>query len=113
MHVIFQFAVCVCLIILSAGSIHYVHSSPSFGGGFLLFMIWGVLYVTIISTDMFQFVKGKNKTSKSDSTDSADRITHLEKRLSDIQDIVITIDEKLSRAEKQADTQVEDAEKVE
>ncbi|MBT3602287.1 MAG: hypothetical protein HOE48_21755 [Candidatus Latescibacteria bacterium] len=113
MHVIFQLAVCVCLIILAGGSIHYIHDDPSFGGGFLLFMVWGIFFKFIDRTKMFRFVKDKSKSSESKSTASADRITHLEKRLSDIQEIVITIDEKLSRAEKQADVSVKNAEKVE
>jgi len=110
MHVLFQLAVCVCLIILAGGSIHYVHDNPSFGGGFLLVVIWGIYAFLVDNSDVFQF--GKNKNSKSDDATSGERITHLERRLADIQEIVITIDEKLSRAEKQADAPVENGEKI-
>lgn len=112
MHVLFQLTVCICMIILAGGSIHYVHDNPSFGGGFLLFMIWGIFGTLIICTDVFDFDKLKRKSKDSETGTSNERISHLEKRLGDIQDIVITIDEKLSRAEKQSGTKLEEGEKV-
>lgn len=112
MRMLYQFTICVCMVILAGGSIHYIHDKPSFGGGLLLIVLWGcliaILAILVSETSIFNF--GPDKKTK--DTDSADRITHLERRLTDIQDIVITIDEKLSRAEKQADTPVENGEKV-
>jgi hypothetical protein len=84
---------------------------PSLGGGVLIFMIWGIFLKLIDRTNIFKFSKQKN-TKSSDQEASTERITHLERRLSDIQEIVITIDEKLSRSERQADASVEDGEKV-
>lgn len=112
MHVLFRLTVCLCMIILAGGSIHYVHDDPSFGGGFLLFMIWGIFATLIICTDVFDFSKMKSKSNGDENDRSRERLAQLEKRLGDIQDIVITIDEKLSWAEKQSNARLEDGEKV-
>ena len=112
MRVLYQLTVCVCMIILASGSISYIHENPSLGGGVLLVILWGCLIgiigILVSETSVFNF----GSDNKVKDTASAERITHLEKRLTDIQDIVITIDEKLSRAEKQADAPVENGENV-
>lgn len=112
MHVLFQLTVCICMIILAAGSVSYVHDNPSFGGGFLLFVIWGIYGKLIVSTNALNFDKLKQTSSNHETGASNERISHLEKRLGDIQDIVITIDEKLSRSEKQSGAKIEEGEKV-
>jgi len=111
MHQFFQFSICVCMVILAGGSIGYVHGHPTFMGGFLLVVIWGIMLKFINRTNVFVFDK-TNKKSKSDQDVSNKRIAQLEKRLSDIQDIVIAIDEKMDRVEMQSYTKVEENEKI-
>ena len=106
MRVLFQLAICICLIIFAGGTISFIHDDPTFGGGLILLCVWGglIMFLTIAVTDKKQtFFNFKPSGQKSDlSEPSAERITQLERRLTDIQDIVITIDEKLSRIERQA-----------
>ncbi len=111
MHQFFQFSICVCLVILAGGSIHYVHDHPTFFGGALLIFIWGIMLKFINRTHVFVFDKN-NKKSKQDQDVSSKRITQLEKRLSDIQDIVIAIDEKMDRVEMQSNVKAEEHEKI-
>ncbi|MGA1194934.1 MAG: hypothetical protein ACO36I_00405 [Candidatus Latescibacterota bacterium] len=112
MHQFFQFSICVCLVILAGGSIHYVHDHPTFAGGLLLIIIWGIMLKFINRTNVFVFDKNGKKPKSSDQDVSGKRITQLEKRLSDIQDIVIAIDEKMSRVETQSYSKVEENEKI-
>ena len=101
MRVLFQLAICICLIILVGGTISYIHEGPTFGGSFLLICVWGCL-IPLANITKKQFLNfGPNKIPELNDT-SAERITQLERRLTDIQDIVITIDEKLGRMEKQS-----------
>lgn len=102
MRVLFQIAICICLIILAGGTISYIHDDPSFGGGFLLICVWGGL-ISLVDTTKKQFFNFSASGKKPDLNEpSSERITQLERRLTDIQDIVITIDEKLSRIERQS-----------
>ena len=48
------------------------------------------------------FIFGQSDQTDSVKQEWADRITTLEKRLTDIQDVVIAIDDKLSRQERQS-----------
>lgn len=113
MHVLFQLAICVCLIIMAGGSIHYVHDHPSFGGGLLLIVIWSVLLKLIDHTDAFKFAKLNKKKTQVDGDATGERIVLLEKRLTDIQDIVIAIDEKLGRVESRSDSQIHSGDQIE
>ena len=99
MKLLFQLALCICLIILTAGTIGFViEDGDFFSGGIMLIVVWGI---------MFGMLKRALIFGQSDSTDSvkqewAGRITTLEKRLTDIQDVVIAIDDKLSLQERQS-----------
>lgn len=98
MRVLFQLAICVCMIILAGGTIHYIHDRPEFGGGFLLICVWGILFVLIMATGAFDKPKG----AKESGSAATEHLAHLEKRLTDIQSIVIALDEKLGRIEYQS-----------
>lgn len=98
MRAVFQLAICTCLIILAGGTIGFVDDGPTFGGGILIIVVWGILFGLIVVTGAFD----KVKNSKEVDSPSAERIATLEKRLTDIQEIVIAIDEKLSRVEQQS-----------
>ena len=62
--------------------------------------------------NIFVFDKNGKKPKSSDQDVSGKRITQLEKRLTDIQEIVIAIDEKMSRVEMQSYAKVEENEKI-
>ena len=98
MKVLFQIALCICLIILAGGTLNYIHEDPTFGGGILLIMVWCIYAGLILATNAFE----KSQTSAAPKQEWTERITHLEKRLTDIQDVVIAIDDKLSRQERQS-----------
>ena len=112
MHQFFQFSICVCLVILAGGSIHYVHDHPTFFGSFFLIIIWGIMLKFINRMNVFVFDKNGKKPKSSDLDVSGKRIAQLEKRLTDIQDIVIAIDEKMSRVEMQSYVKMEENEKI-
>ena len=93
MRVMFQLALCVCLIIVTAGTVSYVFEQPEIGGAILLLLVGGGLIALIASTGAFE------RPDKTDPNrqEMAERIDTLEEGLSNIQDIVIAIDDKLAR----------------
>ncbi|MCZ6635314.1 MAG: hypothetical protein O7G87_18085 [bacterium] len=109
MKFLFQLALCICLIILTAGTIGFViEDGDFFSGGIMLIVVWSIMFAMLKRALIF---------GQSDQTDSvkqewADRITTLEKRLTDIQDVVIAIDDKLTRQEFRSDTTVRSKEEA-
>ncbi|MDP6039740.1 MAG: hypothetical protein QGG64_14410 [Candidatus Latescibacteria bacterium] len=68
----------------------------------MLLCIWcGLIVSTIVGLTDKNFLNFKSSGKSESDSSAAERLTQLEKRLTDIQDIVITIDEKLSRIERQ------------
>jgi len=89
-------AVGISLIILASGTIHYVHDKNfSFGG---------VVALVAVALVMVSLVRHVNKPQKQPSPgpsneELSERMSALEKRLTDIQDIVISIDDRIGRPE--------------
>ncbi|MDA0709885.1 MAG: hypothetical protein O3B73_06730 [bacterium] len=107
-----QLSVCICLIILSGGSISFVLHDPSMVGGLFLLSLWAGFAFFLDRMGFGRSPRNENKMAEGDPGISTDRIKQLENRLADIQDIVIAIDEKLSRAEKSTQTSVRSGNEV-
>lgn len=101
MRIFLQLTTCICLIILAGGTINYIHDDPTFGGGFILFIAWAAMGIIATTTTMatFESEQEQNKPEKP----SSKRMNELERRLTDIQDVVISLDDQLKRHNRQPD----------
>jgi len=102
--IIVQFATGVSLIIMAAGTLNYIHSRHfNIGGVIALILVIGL--IGMIFKHMYQLPKVDQPSPQKDEV--IHRISTLESRLTDIQDIVITIDDRLTRQARQESQDVQ------
>jgi len=106
MRIFLTLTVGISLIILASGTIVYIEN-PTFGGGLILGTAWMAMAAIIIVALVFTFEsenKKRNRSTKNNNLSEklSNRVKELEKRLIDLQDIVITNDDKLERLESQS-----------
>lgn len=106
MRIFLTLTVGISLIILAGGTIVYIEN-PTFGGGLILGTAWMAIAAIIIVALVFTFEsenKKRNKSTKNNNLSEklSNRVKELEKRLIDLQDIVITNDDKLERLENKS-----------
>ena len=104
MRIFLQLTVGISLIILAAGTMNYIHDDVTFGGGLILAAAWMAMAAIIIVALTFTFASEEEKRNRSTKNNNLSekltkRVKELEKRLIDLQDIVITNDDKLERLE--------------
>ena len=97
MRTLLRITLCICMIILVGGTVGYIFDGPTFMGLLGLIVLGGGLFVTLHSTGAF--TANEQRKGQMLGSEWIDRITVLEKRLTDIQDIVIAIDEKMDRVD--------------
>ena len=107
MRIFLTLVVGTCLIILAGGTINYIHDDPTFGGSIILAGAWAAMaiiaFFTLVGTFESEDQK-RNRSTKNNnqSEELSKRMKELERRLIDVQDIVITNDDKLKRLESQS-----------
>ena len=106
MRIFLTLTVGISLIILAGGTIAYIEN-PTFGGGLILGTAWMAMAAIIIVALVFTFEsenKKRNRSTKNNNLSEklSNRVKELEKRLIDLQDIVITNDDKLERLENKS-----------
>ena len=103
MRIFLTLTVGISLIILAGGTVAYIEN-PTFGGGLILAAAWMAMTAIIIVALVYTFDsedKKRNRSTKNNNLSEklSKRVKELEKRLTDLQDIVITNDDKLERLE--------------
>ena len=106
MRIFLTLTVGISLIILASGTIVYIEN-PTFGGGLILAAAWIAMAIITIVALVFTFESENTKRNKSTKNNNlseklSKRVKELEKRLIDLQDIVITNDDKLERLNSQS-----------
>ena len=106
MRIFLTLTVGISLIILASGTIVYIEN-PTFGGGLILGTAWMAIAAITIVALVFTFEsenKTRNRSTKNNNLSEklSNRVKELEKRLIDLQDIVITNDDKLERLENKS-----------
>ncbi|MDE2800244.1 MAG: hypothetical protein OXI94_16385 [Gemmatimonadota bacterium] len=106
MRIFLSLTVGISLIILAGGTIAYIEN-PTFGGSLILAAAWVAMAIITIVALVFAFEsenKKRNKSTKNNNLSEklSKRVKELEKRLIDLQDIVITNDDKLERLESRS-----------
>ena len=106
MRIFLQLTVGISLIILASGTIVYIEN-PTFGGGLGLMAAWGAMAFITFFTITFTFASEDERRNRSIKNNNLSekltkRVKELEKRLIDLQDIVITNDDKLNRLNNQS-----------
>ncbi len=104
MRIFLTLVVGISLIILASGTVAYILHDPTFGGGLILLAAWGAMAFITFFTLVETFEREQEKRNRSTKNDNlseklSKRVKELEKRLIDLQDIVITNDDKLERLE--------------
>ncbi len=96
---IIQVATGISLIIVAVGTMTYIHSHR-----FSLTGVVALVLVVGLIAWVYKYLSQPVESKQTDIPNSelAQRIVILEQRLTDIQDVMITIDEKLSRMERPA-----------
>ncbi|MCY3681411.1 MAG: hypothetical protein OXH16_08430 [Gemmatimonadetes bacterium] len=107
MRIFLTLTVGISLIILAGGTVAFILHDPTFGGGLILLAAWGAIaFITFfILADTFDREDQKrNRSTKNNNLSEklTKRVKELEKRLIDLQDIVITNDDKLERLENKS-----------
>ena len=107
MRIFLQLTIGISLIILAAGTMNYIHDDIAFGGGIILAVAWIAMATITIVTITFTFAsedERRNRSTKNNNLSEklSNRVKELEKRLIDLQDIVITNDDKLERLESKS-----------
>jgi len=97
MRTLLRITLCICMIILVGGMVGYIIDDPTIMGLLGFFVLGGGLFVTLHSTGAFTATE--QRKGQTPNSEWIDRITVLEKRLTDIQTIVIAIDEKMDRVD--------------
>ena len=92
--IILQIAMGISLIILAGGTLSYIHSHRFSGGG-VIALVLVVCLIGMIFKHMYQLPRAEQSSPANDEV--IHRIANLERRLTDIQDIVISIDDRLDR----------------
>lgn len=106
MRIFLSLTVGISLIILAGGTIAYIEN-PTFGGSLILAAAWIAMAIITIVALVFAFEsenKKRNRSTKNNNLSEklTKRVKELEKRLIDLQDIVITNDDKLERLNSQS-----------
>ena len=106
MRIFLTLTVGISLIILAGGTIAYIEN-PTFGGGLILAAAWIAMAIITIVALVFTFESENQKRNRSTKNNNLSekltkRVKELEKRLIDLQDIVITNDDKLDRLNNQS-----------
>ncbi len=105
MRIFLTLTVGISLITLAGGTIVYIEH-PTFGGGLILGTAWMAMAAITIVTLVFTFESENKKRNRSTNNNLSEklskRVKELEKRLIDLQDIVITNDDKLERLESRS-----------
>ena len=106
MRIFLTIVVGISLIMLAGGTIAYIEN-PTFGGGLILAAAWIAMAIVTIVALVFSFEsenKKRNRSTKNSNLSEKliNRVKELEKRVTDLQDIVITNDDKLERLESQS-----------
>ena len=106
MRIFLTITVGISLIILAAGTIVYIEN-PTLGGGIGLAAAWGAMAFITFFAITFTFASEEEKRNSSTKNNKLSekltkRVKELEKRLIDLQDIVITNDDKLERLNSQS-----------
>ena len=106
MRIFLTLTVGISLIILAGGTIAYIEN-PTFGGSLILAAAWVAMAIITIVALVFSFEsenKKRNRSTKNNNLSEklTKRVKELEKRLIDLQDIVITNDDKLERLENRS-----------
>lgn len=102
MRIFLTITVGISLMTLAGGTVAFILHDPTFGGGLILLAAWGAIaFITFfILADTFDREDQKRNRSRKNDNQSeklSKRVKELEKRLIDLQDIVITNDDKLER----------------
>ena len=102
MRIFLTIVVGISLMTLTSGTVAYILHNPAFGGGLILVAAWGAMAFISFFTIVETFEREQEKRKKSTKNDNlseklSKRVKELEKRLTDLQDIVITNDDKLNR----------------
>jgi|GEM_PF-1723815 hypothetical protein len=92
--IILQIAMGISLIILAGGTLSYIHSHR-FNGGGVIALVLVIGLIGMIFKYMYQLPKVDQSSPANNEV--IHRIANLETRLTDIQDIVISIDDRLDR----------------
>lgn len=106
MRIFLTLTVGISLIILASGTIVYIEN-PTFGGGLGLLAAWGAMAFITFFAITFTFASEDERRNRSIKNNNLSekltkRVKELEKRLIDLQDIVITNDDKLERLNSQS-----------
>lgn len=106
MRIFLTITVGISLIILAGGTIVYIEN-PTLGGGIGLAAAWGAMAFITFFAITFTFASEEEKRNNSTKNNKlseklSKRVKELEKRLIDLQDIVITNDDKLERLENKS-----------
>ena len=107
MRIFITLTVGISLITLASGTVAFILHDPTFGGSLILLAAWGAMAFITFFTITFTFESEDQKRNKSTKNNNlseklSKRVKELEKRLTDLQDIVITNDDKLERLESKS-----------
>lgn len=108
MRIFLTIVVGISLMTLASGTVAYILHDPTFGGSIILVAAWAAIAIIAFFTLSFTFIPDfNNKEKKStknhnQSEELSKRVKELENRLIDLQDIVITNDDKLERLESKS-----------
>ncbi len=107
MRIFLTIVVGISLMTLASGTVAYILHDPTFGGGLVLAAAWGAMAFITFFAITFTFgseQEERNRSTKNNNLSEklSKRVKELEKRLIDLQDIVITNDDKLERLNNQS-----------
>ena len=107
MRIFLTIVVGISLMTLASGTVAYILHDPTFGGGLVLAAAWGAMAFITFFAITFSFGSEQEKRNRSTKNNNLSekltkRVKELEKRLTDLQDIVITNDDKLDRLNNQS-----------
>ena len=106
MRIFLTIVVGISLMTLASGTVGYIFYDPTLGGSLILLAAWGAMawltfFIIVETSEQPQKTK-KSKKEDRKAEELSNRVKELEKRLIDLQDIVITNDDKLERLNSQS-----------
>ncbi len=107
MRIFLTLTVGISLIILASGTVAFILHDPTFGGGLILLAAWGAMaFITFFALEGISESEDRKRIGSTKNNNLSEKLTkrvkELEKRLIDLQDIVITNDDKLERLENRS-----------